>query len=290
MNPDQINALIVKCYDSTYQVCADLGAYVRANAPDDKASNKARSVVSAHSDLQYARDLLYSLYGAFDELDNRSWDKTADSQSQDYYTFTKHRDRADFYHDIAKWASACYDLVKEGPVIEPDCPKDAEDDSDPYVKPSPNDTPMETALAALQDRLLMADFGKRRVDSATALYKSVVLERPSGATVLDVLERFGDEASELSWGGEYSSACFWDACVQISDDLRSDLAADSLKKASTVTVPEPDAVLWEVTGDPDKALYRTEKDAMRATRELFPKESMAQCDMRLRYRHVKTFN
>ena len=74
-------------------------------------------------------------------------------------------------------------VEKEAPVIEPDCPKDA---------------PMETALATLQDRLLMADFGKRRIDSATALFKSVVLERPSGATVLDVLERFDDEASELS--------------------------------------------------------------------------------------------
>ena len=150
---------------------------------------------------------------------------------------------------------------------------------------------MGYALAALQERLTLADFGKRRIDSAAALFKSVVLERPSGATVLDVLERFGDEASELSWGGEYSSACFWDACVQISDDMRGDLAADQLKKASTVTMPEPEVAgaMWEVTGDPDKALYRTEKDAMRATRELFPDEYVTLRYARLRRRNIVKF-
>lgn len=159
--------------------------------------------------------------------------------------------------------NARYDVEKEAPVITPDCPKD---------------TPMETALDALQERLTLADFGKRRIDSATALFKSVVLERPSGATVLDVLERFGDEASELSWGGEYNAASFWDACVQISDDLRSDLAADQIKNASTVTVPEHEiaGAMWEVAGDPDRSLLRTKLEAERAAREIFPDENVSQ--------------
>lgn len=292
MNPNQTNtnALVVKCYANTYQVCVDLGAYVRANAPDDKTSNKVRSVVSSHSDMQYARDMLYSLYGAFDELSERAWGKALDSNNADAYA--KHHARADFYRGTSDWAKACYDLVKEAPVITPDCPKDAEDDSDLYIKPSPKDTSTEQ-LGALQERLTLADFGKRRVDSATALFKSVALERPSGATVLDVLERFGDEASELSWGADYSSACFWDACVQISDDLRSDLAADQLKKASTVTVPgaapAPDAVLWEVAGDPDRSLFRTVLEAERAAREIFPDESVSQRYARVQYRNIVNF-
>jgi len=193
---------------------------------------------------------------------------------------------------IALWANASYDLVKESPVIAPvDSPKDAEDDSDPYVRPSPKDTPMETALAALQERLTLADFGKRRIDSAVALFKSVVLERPSGATVLDVLERFGDEASELSWGGEYNAAAFWDACVQISDDLRSDMAADQIEKASTVTVPEHETAgaMWEVAGDPDRSLFRTKLEAERAAREIFPDENVSQRYARVQYRNIVNF-
>lgn len=285
MNQNQTiaNALVVKHYDNTYQVCVDLGAYVRANAPDDKARNKARSVVSSHSSVQYARDMLYSLYGAFDELSERSWSKTADGQSQDEYTFKKYRARADFYSDIAQWARACYDLVKEAPVTPPDYPKDAEDDSDPYIKPSPKDTSMEMALAALQERLTLADFGKRRIDSATALFRSVMLERPSGATVLDVLERFGDEASEMSWSTDHNVSSFWGACVQISDDLRSDMAADQIKKA-TVTVPD---VMWEVAGDPDRSLFRTKLEAERAARALFPNENVAQRYARVQYRTIK---
>lgn len=290
MNTNQTNPLVVKHYDNTYQVCADLGAYARANAPDQKSRNKVRKVVSSHSDLPFARALLYALRGAFDRLHDRSWDKAVDNNNADAYA--KHIARAEFYRRIADWAKACYDVEKEAPVITTnvDVPeKDAEDDSDPYIKPSPKADPMEDALTQLKTRLTLADFGKRRIDSATALFRSVVLERPIGATVLDVLERFGDEASELSWNGEYSATCFWDACVQISDDLRGDLAADHLKKASTVTVPEPDAVLWEVDGDPDRALYRTEKDAVRATRELFPDEFVTLRYARLRRRNVKTF-
>lgn len=287
MNTNQTNPLVVKHYDNTYQVCADLGAYARANAPDQKSRNKVRKVVSSHSDLPYARALLCYLNGAFDRLYDRSWDKAVDSNNADAYA--KHHARADFYRDICNWAHACYDLVKESPVITPDCPKDAEDDSDPYIKPSSRADRVEHALTQLKTRLTLADFGKRRIDSATALFRSVVLERPIGATVLDVLERFGDEASELSWIGDYDEALFWGACVTISDDLRGDLAADQIKKASTITVPEPDAVLWEVTDDPNRALYRTEKDAMRATRELFPDEFVALRYARLRRRNVKTF-
>lgn len=283
MNPNQTiaNALVVKCYANTYEVCIDLGAYVRANAPDDKASNKARNAVIAHSNMPYARDMLYSLYGAFSELSERSYYKAAGR--------VVHTARADFYHDIAQWANACYDLVNDAPVIAPvDYPKDAEDDSDPYVRPSPKDTPMETARAALQERLTLADFGKRRIDSATALFRSVVLERPIGATVLDVLERFGDEASELSWGGEYNAACFWDACVVISDDLRSDMAADQIKTA-TVTVSAPDAMLWEVAGAPDRSLFLTKMDAERAAREIFPDENFSQRYARVQYRNIVNF-
>ncbi len=282
MNTNQTSALVVKCYDNTYQVCVDLGAYVRANAPDEKASNKARTVLLAHSDMQYARDLLYCLHGAFDALSERSWDKAVEGTTAGAYV--KHSARADFYHHISHWANACYELVKEAPVI-----KDAEDDSDPYVKPAPKADMVEHARAALIERLTLADFDKRRIDNAAALFKSVVLERPVGATVLDVLERFGDEASELSWADTHDAARFWDACVHISDDLRSDLAADQLKKAGTVTVPEPDAVLWGVTDDPNRALYRTEKDAMRAPRELFPDEFVTLRYARLRRRNVKTF-
>lgn len=287
MNTNQTNPLVVRHYDNTYQVCADFGAYARANAPDTKASGKACRVVSSHSYLPSARDMLYSLGCVFNQLSDRSWDKAVDSNNADAYA--KHHARADFYRDICNWAHACYDLVKESPVITPDCPKDAEDDSDPYIKPSSRADHVEHALTQLKTRLTLADFGKRRIDSATALFRSVVLERPIGATVLDVLERFGDEASELSWIGDYDAACFWDACVKISDDLRGDLAADQIKKASTITVPEPDAVLWEVTDDPNRALYRTEKDAMRATRELFPDEFVTLRYARLRRRNVKTF-
>ncbi len=184
--------------------------------------------------------------------------------------------------------NARYVVEKEAPVITPvDYPKDAEDDSDPYVKPSSKDTSMGHALAALQERLTLADFVSRRIDSATALFKAVVLERPSGATVLDVLERFGDEASEMSWSTDHGAACFWDACVQISDDLRSDLAADQIKKASTVTVPGPDAGMWEVSGDPHWALYRTRMDAERAARECFPDENSSQRYARLHFRTIK---
>ena len=296
-NQTNTNTLVVGRYENTYQVCAALGEYVRANAPDQKTRDKVREVLYSHSDRQYARDLLYSLHGAFDGLSERSWGKAVDSGNEGEYA--KHHARSVFYRRIAQWARACYDLVKEAPVTTDnidahssgpqfDVPeKDAEDDSDPYVKPAPKADPMDHALTMLKDRLLMADFGKRRIDVAAALFKSVVLERPVGATVLDVLERFGDEASELSLGGEYDTARFWDACVHISDDLRSDLATDQIKKASTIPVPEPDAVMWEFTGDPDRMLYRTEQEAMRATRALFPDESMSRRDLRLRSRTVK---
>ena len=103
MNTNQTSALVVKCYDNTYQVCVDLGAYVRANAPDEKASNKARTVLLAHSDMQYARDLLYYLHGAFDALSERSYYKAAGRDKPEH---DKHTARADFYRDIAKWAKA----------------------------------------------------------------------------------------------------------------------------------------------------------------------------------------
>lgn len=273
MNTNQTSALVVKGYDNTYQVCVDLGAYVRANAPDEKASNKARTVLLAHSDMQYARDLLYYLHGAFDALSERSYYKAAGRDKPEH---DKHTARADFYRDIAKWAKAGINLVKEAPVI-----KDAEDDSDPYVKPAPKADPMDHALTQLKTRLTVADFSKRRIDLAAALFKSVVLERPVGATVLDVLERFGDEASELSWADTHDTARFWDACVHISDDLRSDLAADQLKNASTVTV------MWEFTGDPQWALYRTRIAAERAVRERFPDDSSSQRYARLKVRTVK---
>lgn len=172
--------------------------------------------------------------------------------------------------------NARYDVEKEAPVITPDCPKDA---------------PMGYALAALQERLTLADFGKRRIDSAVALFTSVVLERPRGATVLDVLERFGDEASEMSWSTDHGTACFWDACVQISDDLRSDMAADQIEKASTVTVPEPEVAgaLWEVAGDPDRSLFRTKLEAERAAREIFPDENVSQRYARVQYRNIVNF-
>lgn len=288
MNTNQTNPLVVKHYDDTYQACVDLGVYARANAPDGKAIDKARRVLSSHSHMQNPRDMLCVFSGVFKALSERSWDKAVDSSN----AYVKHSARADFYHHISHWANACYELVKEAPVItaNDDVPeKDAEDDSDPYVKPAPKADMVGHARAALIERLTLADFDKRRIDNAAALFKSVVLERPVGATVLDVLERFGDEASELSWNGEYDAAYFWDACVQISDDLRGDLAADQIKKAGTVTVPEPDAVLWEVTNDPNRALYRTEKDAMRATRELFPDEFVTLRYARLRRRNVKTF-
>ena len=281
-NQTNTNTLVVGRYENTYQVCAALGEYVRANAPDQKTRDKVREVLYSHSDRQYARDLLYSFYGVFDGLSERSWDILVEGTTAGAYV--KHHARAVFYRRIAQWARACCELEKEAPVI-----KDAEDDSDPYVKPAPKADPMDHALTMLKDRLLMADFGKRRIDVAAALFKSVVLERPVGATVLDILERFGDEASELSWADTHDAARFWDACVQISDDLRGDLAADQIKKAGTVTVPEPDAVLWEVTNDPNRALYRTEKDAMRATRELFPDEFVTLRYARLRRRNVKTF-
>ena len=278
MNTNQTSALVVKCYDNTYQVCVDLGAYVRANAPDEKASNKARTVLLAHSDMRYARDLLYYLHGAFDALSERSYYKAAGRDKPEH---DKHTARADFYRDIAKWAKAGINLVKEAPVIAPDCPKDAEDDSDPYIKPSPKADQLGQARAALIERLTLADYSKRRIDIATALFKSVVLERPVGATVLDILERFGDEASELSWADTHDTARFWDACVQISDDLRSDLAADQLKNASTVTV------MWEFTGDPQWALYRTRIAAERAVRECFPDDSSSQRYARLHFRTIK---
>ena len=288
MNTNQAstNALVAKCYDNTYQICADLGAYARANAPDEKASNKACRVVSSHSDRRYARDLLYALYVVFDALSERSYYKAA---GRDVPEHDKHTARADFYRDIAQWAKAGINLVKKAPVItaNDDVPeKDAEDDSDPYVKPAPKADPMDHALTQLKTRLTVADFSKRRIDLAAALFKSVVLERPVGATVLDILASFGDEASELSWGGEYEAARFWDACVKISDDLRGDLAADQLKNASTITVPA-NAVLWEVTGDPDRALYRTKLEAMRAALELFPDETTEQRYLHLQSRTVK---
>ena len=289
MNTNQTNSLVVKHYENTYQVCNDLGAYARANAPDQKSRDKARRVVASHSHMQYARNLLYALGCVFNELSERSYYKAAGRDKPEH---DKHTARADFYRGISQWARACYDLVKETPVITANVDaleKDAEDDSDPYVKPSPKADQVEHALTQLKTRLTLADFGKRRVDGATALFKSVVLERPIGATVLDVLERFGDEASELSWESDYSAAAFWDACVQISDDLRSELAADQINKASTLTVPEPETagVLWEVAGDPDRALYRTRMDAERAAWNCFPDENSSQRYERLRSRTIK---
>jgi len=288
MNTNQTNTseLVVKHYDNTYQVCVDLGAYVRANAPDGKAIDKARRVLSSHSHMQNPRDLLCVFSGVFKALSERSWDKAVDSSN----AYVKHSARADFYHHISHWANACYELVKEAPVItaNDDVPeKDAEDDSDPYVKPAPKADPMDHALTQLKTRLTLADFGKRRIDTATALFRSVVLERSIGATVLDILERFGDEASEMACEGEYDAAVFWDACVQISDDLRGDLAADQIKKASTVMVPEPDAGMWVVTGDPHWALYRTRTAAERAARECFPDENSSQRYARLHFRTIK---
>lgn len=276
MNTNQTNTseLVVKHYDNTYQVCVDLGAYVRANAPDGKAIDKARRVLSSHSHMQNPRDMLCVFSGVFKALSDRAYYKAAGRDKPEH---DKHTARAGFYRNISQWALACYDLVKEAPVIAPDRPKDAEDDSDPY----------STVLAALQERLTLADFGKRRIDTATALFRSVVLERSIGATVLDILERFGDEASEMACEGEYDAAVFWDACVQISDDLRGDLAADQIKKASTVMVPEPDAGMWVVTGDPHWALYRTRTAAERAARECFPDENSSQRYARLHFRTIK---
>lgn len=115
MNPNQTSALVVKRYDATYPILIDLRAYASTRAPDQKSRNRVHDVMSLHSNLQYARDMLYSLYYVFDALRDRSWDKAEYSANADAHT--KHRNRADFYRRIAQWALACYDLVKEAPVI-----------------------------------------------------------------------------------------------------------------------------------------------------------------------------
>lgn len=231
-NQTNTNALVVKCYANTYQVRVDLSNYSSAHAPDQKSRNKVYGVMHSCYDMPHARDLLYAIHMAlFSELYDLSWSNKAE-----------HRARADFYRSVAVWARACYNLVKEAPVIVahplygPRPPNDA---------PSPKDTSME-------------------------------------------------QASALSSGGEHeygSASVFWDVCVQISDDLRSDLAEDQIKKASTVAVPEPEVAgaMWEVAGDPDRSLYRTKMDAERAAREIFPDESVSQRYARVQYRNIVSF-
>jgi hypothetical protein len=249
---------------------------ILGNAPDNRSETDARRAAHAsYRDAHSPANFFYELSGDLEKLRDIAHLSRTDAitvKSSD-----KWGAREQFYELMRHWAEACFDLHQSSP----------EDDSDPC----------QSARSRIIYELRAAGFEQNRVDTAEALFRSVVLERREKDTLLDVLEHFGDEASELSWSSrdnsEDNEETFWDVCVMLSDAIRAEITAAQVKKTVVPVVrssePENAGEMWEVCGDPHGALFRYEDDAARWAREQFPFESEARRSTRVRYRTILQF-
>ena len=288
------NDTVGYAYDTTAEILMVATHAIYRNAPDTRTLKNALVVlgrcVSAY--IEPVTTLWY-LSEAFEELRDKA-------EHKEFTPTAKNRARSEFYEGMHRWAAESFDLMDQA---EPDEPvKDAEDDSDPYVKrankPSTVTVPdtFECCVERIFDELRTADFPQRRLDSAASLFHSIVLERSEKATLLDVLEQFGDEASELSWNNyedTEANETFWNACVMLSDDLRAEIAAAQIKKTVAPVVhssePKNAGEMWEVIGDPHRALFHVKDEAEKWAREVFPTETSMRRYARVQYRTILKF-
>jgi hypothetical protein len=299
---------------------------IQSRCPDTKSQKKAFAALDACVRVSgTARDLLWELGGTYEELSDIAANKAsaADILAQ----CDKWESRDDFYRMLATWASASLELTEKAlDTQQSSTPKDAEDDSDPYVKPTIKTTPLygtrppnkepityslEWAREKLASDLRLGGFSVKQIDTALRTFNNEAQDFDAQrVSVRDVLERFGDVCAQRSFAQgepecEYSK--FMDACVMISDDLRAEITSNTLsaKVNYTTSSPEPEPTpryavchssepedagqMWEVCGDPHRALFYTKMHAEHWAREMFPAENPAKRNARVQYRTILKF-
>jgi hypothetical protein len=321
--------------DNVAAVEAAVVYLIQSRCPDTKAQKKAFAVLNdavkcATNPMMYlARDVLWDISGGFEELSDIASEKSADAPTYD--ETVKWYNRSEFFNMLATWASAslepmekALDKQQSSTVAPVDCVKDAEDDSDPYVKPTittaplhgprqPNKEPapysLEWARAKLASDLRLGGFSVKQLDTALRIFDLEANDFLSGSVeVRDVLERFGDVCAQLSFDQdslECEESKFFDACVMISDDLRAEITSYRLSSKANYTTSSPEPTprnevchssepedagqMWEVCGDPHRALFYTKLHAEHWAREMFPTENPAKRNARVQYRTILKF-
>jgi hypothetical protein len=145
---------------------------IQSRCPDTKSQKKTFAILNnalqcATNQMMYgARDVLWDISGGFEELSDIASEKATDAPTHEEWR--KHTARANFYEMLANWASASLEMTEKtlGKQQSPpvDYPKDAEDDSDPYIKTTPrplNDTWQKIA-SALKMRHTDAEIARAR--------------------------------------------------------------------------------------------------------------------------------
>lgn len=165
---------------------------------------------------------------------------------------------------------------------------------------------LEWAQAMLESELTRSNFSKARVHAAMNAFNKetrFMIGCQRSVDVCDVLERFGDSCAAMSDGctdqASSEGAQFWDACVTLSDKLRADIAANAISAKVNYTTPrnevchsaEPEDAgqMWEVCGDPHRALFYNKLHAEHWAREMFPTENADKRYARIQYRNVLKF-
>jgi hypothetical protein len=306
---------------------------IQSRCPDTKSQKKAFAVLNnalqcATNLMMYgARDVLWDISGGFEELSDIASEKATDAPTYD--STIKWDNRAKFYEMLANWASASLEMTEKtlgnqqspttnidahssGPQF--DYPKDAEDDSDPYIKTTPLYGPRPPAPRPLNDTwqkiasALKMRHTNAEISRARDVFDRVVepVWKDPGGDICLVLEKFGDECANIDASAPTHDR-FWEGCVMIADDLRADIAANTIsaKVNYTTSSPAPDPTprnevchsaepedagqMWEVCGDPHRALFYTSLHAEHWAREMFPTENADKRYARIQYRNILKF-
>lgn len=285
--------LVAKSYEIVFHLFEDADTFIKANAPDYKSAKRAATILEecAHTEdphangVEVVRDMLYNLSGAFEEMADSANLKAKGAFITQY---VKHTKRSLFYRQIADWAMESFSLMDGDQSPQP--AKDAEDDSDPYISPSPLNDTWKKIEAALRDGVYtMPEIAHARIvfdDAVEAVWK----HPGTGDDMCRVLEKFGDECASIDCAP--TSDRLWGACVLISDDLRASTYATQTKPMPIITSTsdgfETDIAMWEVAGDVSRSLCRTKADAEAWARVLFPNEAVNRRYARIQSRTVIT--
>jgi hypothetical protein len=321
--------------DNIAAVEATVVYLIQSRCPDNKSQKKSIAILddaikcSTSPMMYHARDVLWDISGGFEELSDIASEKSADAPT--YNETIKWYNRSKFFDMLATWASASLELTEKAldeqqsstatPPV--DYVKDAEDDSDPYIKPTIKTTPLygprppnkepepyslEWARAKLASDLRSGGFSTKQIDGALRTFDLEANDFLAGSvSACDVLERFGDIHADLSftYEGEADMPNFYDACVMISDDLRAEITSNTLSAKTNYTTsspeptprnevchssePEDAGLMWEVCGDPHRALFYTKMHAEHWAREMFPAENVGKRYARVQYRTILKF-
>ena len=285
-------------YDTVGDIGSEVDAYIQIGAPDYKSAVRAQdaleeSMSTNDPDACHTEALLDALYiigGAFEEMSDRAHYK---AKGQDTPQYVKHTKRATFYRQLAEWAEASFNLMEghqspSGPQFD-------------AISNTPLDDLWQQIVSTLEMRYdkrnnLIAR-AKIEFDRAVGTVWSV---SGTGDDHCRILELFGDACANIDYNAPTAEK-FWDACVQISDDLRATIAAENIKARSTYAPPPTPpmpiittaseefitaGVMWEVIGDVSRSLCHTKTVAEAWARVLFPSESVDKRYARIQSRTI----